>query len=405
MWRDGQQRRVYVYRFMTTGTIEEKVYQRQLSKEGLQAVVDSKAAAGAAESNLMSLEELRDLFSYDPATLSTTYDHMVAGKKRKKRKSKRRGGGDKHGKGGDSEVSDADEDDFKGDSESEEEEEEDEDAVESDQETVGEAGDTAGGIKLQKSADVVAAGGRILTEQAPDPKEDDLATWAHHSDPTTVPDQVMKLTGGEEVTFVFSCKVDGREVPDDAPLVPFGQAERPINHAGAGLGPKAVSVGPRRGAVGVSSLRPGAASAPGPGVQAGAVVRKALVARKTPPLPKSLTASAPPRPRVTPPSASGKDAANGKENAEDVVDLTKSTPKQPLQKAKGATPVLTKPEAAVSAPKRPPVSVSAPPTKPKAPTAAGSKRRFSAGAVAAEAAAAGASKRTAVLYDSDDDFV
>lgn len=36
MWRDGQKRRVYVYRFLTTGTIEEKVFQRQLSKEGLQ---------------------------------------------------------------------------------------------------------------------------------------------------------------------------------------------------------------------------------------------------------------------------------------------------------------------------------------------------------------------------------
>ena len=38
MWRDGQARRVFVYRFMTTGTIEEKVFQRQLSKEGLQQV-------------------------------------------------------------------------------------------------------------------------------------------------------------------------------------------------------------------------------------------------------------------------------------------------------------------------------------------------------------------------------
>ena len=25
MWRDGQKKRVYVYRFLTTGTIEEKV--------------------------------------------------------------------------------------------------------------------------------------------------------------------------------------------------------------------------------------------------------------------------------------------------------------------------------------------------------------------------------------------
>jgi DNA repair and recombination RAD54-like protein len=45
VWRDGQKRRCYVYRFLTTGTIEEKVFQRQLSKEGLQSiVVDDKMA-------------------------------------------------------------------------------------------------------------------------------------------------------------------------------------------------------------------------------------------------------------------------------------------------------------------------------------------------------------------------
>lgn len=38
VWRDGQAKRVYVYRFLAAGSIEEKVYQRQLSKEGLQQV-------------------------------------------------------------------------------------------------------------------------------------------------------------------------------------------------------------------------------------------------------------------------------------------------------------------------------------------------------------------------------
>ena len=36
VWRDGQKRRVFEYRFFGTGSIEEKVFQRQLSKEGLQ---------------------------------------------------------------------------------------------------------------------------------------------------------------------------------------------------------------------------------------------------------------------------------------------------------------------------------------------------------------------------------
>lgn len=34
VWRDGQKKRVFVYRFLSAGTIEEKVFQRQLSKEG-----------------------------------------------------------------------------------------------------------------------------------------------------------------------------------------------------------------------------------------------------------------------------------------------------------------------------------------------------------------------------------
>jgi len=41
IWREGQQRRCFIYRFMSTGSIEEKIIQRQLSKEGLQNIVDN----------------------------------------------------------------------------------------------------------------------------------------------------------------------------------------------------------------------------------------------------------------------------------------------------------------------------------------------------------------------------
>ena len=50
-----------------------QVYQRQLSKEGLQHVVNSESTGGAA---LMSSEELRDLFTLRDATMSDTYDSM-----------------------------------------------------------------------------------------------------------------------------------------------------------------------------------------------------------------------------------------------------------------------------------------------------------------------------------------
>lgn len=39
VWRDGQRKKVFVYRFLATGTLEEKVFQRQLSKKGLQTIV------------------------------------------------------------------------------------------------------------------------------------------------------------------------------------------------------------------------------------------------------------------------------------------------------------------------------------------------------------------------------
>ncbi|CAD7701124.1 unnamed protein product [Ostreobium quekettii] len=73
VWRDGQKKMVYVYRFLSTGTIEEKVFQRQLSKEGLQGVVGK---SGQAEASMMSAEELRNLFSLNLNTVSDTYDSL-----------------------------------------------------------------------------------------------------------------------------------------------------------------------------------------------------------------------------------------------------------------------------------------------------------------------------------------
>lgn len=43
------------------------MYQRQLSKEGLQQVVDGGAGAKGAGPNLMSMDELRDLFRWGEA--------------------------------------------------------------------------------------------------------------------------------------------------------------------------------------------------------------------------------------------------------------------------------------------------------------------------------------------------
>ena len=70
IWRDGQRREVFIYRLLTTGTIEEKIYQRQVCKQTIGASVTD------AENKKMyfTTEDLRDLFSHVYDTLSLTHD-------------------------------------------------------------------------------------------------------------------------------------------------------------------------------------------------------------------------------------------------------------------------------------------------------------------------------------------
>lgn len=167
VWRDGQKKRVYVYRMLTTGTIEEKVFQRQVSKEGLQSVVSgrgSNAANGQAVANFLSAEELRELFSLREDTPSDTFDVICGG-----------------------------------------------------------GGDGASPARHRSPAHGGAGGGfaapkfKIYRPQVGKPAEEDLANWAQHSTADTVPDEVMRHIAGEEVTFVFSNQVDGKAV-EEQPL-------------------------------------------------------------------------------------------------------------------------------------------------------------------------------------------
>lgn len=59
--RDGQTRPCYIYRLLTQGALDEKIFQRQISKTGLaDAIVDGKSAASG-----FTQAELRDLFTLD----------------------------------------------------------------------------------------------------------------------------------------------------------------------------------------------------------------------------------------------------------------------------------------------------------------------------------------------------
>ncbi|ETW85838.1 hypothetical protein HETIRDRAFT_414818 [Heterobasidion irregulare TC 32-1] len=71
VWRDGQKKECFVYRFITTGTIEEKIFQRQASKQALSsAVVDEKEDA----ERHFSLDSLRKLFLFNEKTLCETHE-------------------------------------------------------------------------------------------------------------------------------------------------------------------------------------------------------------------------------------------------------------------------------------------------------------------------------------------
>lgn len=56
------------------GSIEEKIYQRQITKQGLNTVVDFKNEGGGGGVAKFSLEDLKDLFSLHDNTLCDTHD-------------------------------------------------------------------------------------------------------------------------------------------------------------------------------------------------------------------------------------------------------------------------------------------------------------------------------------------
>jgi len=58
VWRDGQKKEVWIYRLLSVGTIDEKIFQRQMLKQEVaMSVVDEKMV----QRNFNS-EDIRELF-------------------------------------------------------------------------------------------------------------------------------------------------------------------------------------------------------------------------------------------------------------------------------------------------------------------------------------------------------
>ncbi|KAH3675073.1 hypothetical protein WICMUC_002905 [Wickerhamomyces mucosus] len=72
--RDGQNRPVFIYRLITTGSIDEKIFQRQLMKNNLSdKFLDNK---NESKDDLFEQQDLKDLFTLRTDTVSNTHDLM-----------------------------------------------------------------------------------------------------------------------------------------------------------------------------------------------------------------------------------------------------------------------------------------------------------------------------------------
>lgn len=78
IWRDGQKKPCYIYRLFTTGTIDEKVYQRQICKDGLSTMMVTETG----EDDLAEMKEslaadlVKDLFTFSEDTACATHDML-----------------------------------------------------------------------------------------------------------------------------------------------------------------------------------------------------------------------------------------------------------------------------------------------------------------------------------------
>lgn len=73
IYRDGQEKPVFIYRLFTTGCIDEKIFQRQLMKTNLS---DNFLNSGAKDDNLniFDAQDLKDLFTIHEMTDCNTHD-------------------------------------------------------------------------------------------------------------------------------------------------------------------------------------------------------------------------------------------------------------------------------------------------------------------------------------------
>ncbi|KAI1306524.1 DNA repair and recombination -like protein [Halotydeus destructor] len=71
-WRDGQKKECYIYRLLATGSIEEKIFQRQTHKKALSSTLIDEADVDRH----FTLSELKELFQFEEGFKSHTHEKL-----------------------------------------------------------------------------------------------------------------------------------------------------------------------------------------------------------------------------------------------------------------------------------------------------------------------------------------
>ncbi|KAM0926962.1 hypothetical protein ACQ4PT_003108 [Festuca glaucescens] len=163
---------------------DKQVYQRQMSKEGLQKVIQQEQASDKMQDqgNSLSTEDLRDLFTFHEQVRSEIHENLKCNRCNKNDHMLLDANGSNLAATEHSTVSTSTE------------------RIYTD---IGGFGEISGCVQKMNSSN----------QQIEQPSEEDLGSWGHHSDPSTVPDTILQCSAGDEVSFVFTNQIDGKLVP------------------------------------------------------------------------------------------------------------------------------------------------------------------------------------------------
>ncbi|ORY77597.1 SNF2 family N-terminal domain-domain-containing protein [Leucosporidium creatinivorum] len=73
--REGQQKQCVIYRFLTSGTMDEKIFQRQTTKLGLSgSLMDNDNVGAASKGDAFTISDLRNIFKHHPGVACQTHE-------------------------------------------------------------------------------------------------------------------------------------------------------------------------------------------------------------------------------------------------------------------------------------------------------------------------------------------